>query len=135
MRFIKMLPVVLAFACAGEDGLTITGEYEDGFGGTHTITDASWVQDYGDYGITSFEVVDYDNDVGFVIGLGGEDNAYNAGLYSRFDFVTVDDQLWFCQSVFDAGTAQEAIDASGGDAADPAAGGCGGYPWSALDPL
>jgi hypothetical protein len=111
--------------------LEIAGTYEDDWGITHAIDDETW--DQGDAG--RFEILEFDNDTGVVIAHNAEDNAFNPGTYSRFDWTRFDDELWYCQTVYDAESAEAARDAEAADATDPSTSGCGGFAWSRLTPL
>lgn len=80
-----------------------------------------------------YEVNTWSNEGDFVIARNADTNEYNPGAFSRFDFATTDAGEFFCQTAYDAATAEAAIAAAAADATDPETTGCGGaFPWSAL---
>jgi hypothetical protein len=127
-------------ACGGNDGsdddggggsggggapLEIIGSYVDDFGGSHVITAETWTA------VTLiFHVDSYDNASDFLIAQNDAENEFNPDLYSRFDWHDEAGQLHYCQSVFDAASAEAAAMAMS-DRTDLATG-CGGFPWSKL---
>lgn len=108
-------------------GLAIAGSYTDDFGGTHEITDTVWTMD----GVGVFNISQYDNDGMWLVAQNDSSNAFSPDLWSRMDWTVDGTDLYFCQTVFDAPTEQDAIDATPAAANDLAAG-CGGFPWSQL---
>ena len=124
-----------AGACAG---LEIAGSWNEMFpdGGmqTHTISDASWTQ-ASEFGTSLYNIESCDNATGTIIAQGDSSNEFNPDLYSKFEWTAGDgDAVFYCQSVFDAATAQDAMNAAPADRGDPAAGGCGMFPWSSISP-
>jgi hypothetical protein len=109
------------------DGLEIVGEYVDNFMGEHAITETEWTN-YG----SVYLIAEWDNDAMFVVAQNHPDNEYNPDLWSRFDWTWDGDQLYYCQSVFDGDTIDDAR--SGGADADDLMAGCGMFPWSSLTP-
>lgn len=115
-------------------GLEIAGSWIDDYGMAHEITESAWSQESTGFSAL-FHVESFDNDADFLVAQNDAANDYNADLFSRFDWVEDGDgQLWYCQGVFDAATAADAESAPAPDRADPATTGCGGFPWSKLDP-
>ncbi|MBU1430740.1 hypothetical protein KKF91_09315 [Myxococcota bacterium] len=116
----------------GEAGLAIAGAWHDGFM-PHDITAEAWRMGEGaDISVFHIEVID---EVGeHLVALGDANNAWNPGLYSRFDWAWEGEALYYCQIIFDAETLEAARAASGADRADLMGAGCGGFPWSALTP-
>ena len=112
----------------GAAGLVITGHYTDDYGGTHVITEDTWTQ----FGV--FEITRFSNEEGWVVARNSAKNEYNPCLWSRFDFVFFQSELYFCQGTYDAVSEAEALAASSADGSDPTKGGCGSYPWSRLTP-
>lgn len=110
----------------------IVGEYTDAFDTAHAVTADGWrigaepeASRYTFTAVGERWAVAY-NDGG---------NMFAPGLWSRFDWVTVDAVLYMCQSAFDAADAATARAASA-DPSAPPEGGCGGmFPWSALSPV
>ncbi len=111
----------------GEGGLAIIGEYTDEWGDTHVITDSEWTNSAG-----TFHIEQWDNDAMFVIAHNDPGNVYNGDLWSRFDWAWSNDDLFYCQSVYDGPTLEDALAGS----ADPTdlAMGCGGFAWTNLTP-
>jgi hypothetical protein len=106
--------------------LAIVGSYADDFGDTHTISETEWTNSAG-----SFAISQWDNDEMWLVAQNAETNMYNPGNWSRFDWAWDAEQLYYCQSVFDGATIDDAL-AGGADGSDLAMG-CGGFPWSRLD--
>lgn len=111
--------------------LSIAGVYEDNFGGGHVLDEEQWRQNISG-SVSVFAVTDYDNDGGFVIAQNDANNDFNPSLWSRFDWTWFDGGLYFCQTVFDGATEDDAANATPADATDPTAGGCAGFTWSQL---
>jgi hypothetical protein len=114
------------------DAIAIAGEYMDGYGGLHTVSSTSWTQDYSG-AVSVFSIDSYDNETFFAIAQNDANNAFNAELWSRFDWLMdSSDQLWYCQTVSDAADMQTAMDTTAADSADPENAGCGGFAWTHL---
>jgi len=112
--------------------LAIEGNYTDDFEGEHAITSETWTS----YGYV-YNISQFDNDEMFVIALGDQDSGGLAAcVWNRFDWTEVDGDLYYCNTVFDAATEQEALDAEPADPSDPENGGCGegSFPWTLLTP-
>ena len=110
----------------------IIGNYMDDYMASHVISASSWTQSFGE-GIPSvFNFRKVDNEQDFLIAENDAMNEYSPSLFSRFDWVVVEGNLWYCQTIFDAESAEVAEATPAADATDPSAGGCGMYPWSAL---
>jgi hypothetical protein len=110
----------------GDQGLEIVGEYVDNFMSAHVITETEWTFDGSIYAI-----VEYDNDAGYLLAQNDEANTYNPGLFSRFDWTWSGDQLYYCQTAYDAASLELAR-MSGGADPDDLDMGCGMFPWSNL---
>ncbi len=115
----------------GAEPLEVIGSYTDDFMGTHVVTTDSWTQS-GQGAPLVFQIEQFDNDADFLVAKNDDANAFNPGLYSRFDWFEDGGQLYFCQSSFDAPTAAEAEMASA-DSGDLMMG-CGTFAWSTLTP-
>jgi hypothetical protein len=133
-----VLAVVLGFAgCEAEQaaGATdITGTYTDAFGGRHVITREAWTQSYEGSADLVFHLTKWDEAAHRVVGQNDAANAFGGGQWSRFDWASKAAVLYICQTRYDAASEAEALAATAADAADPTAGGCGGFPWTALAP-
>ena len=104
----------------------------DNFGGAHWISTGRWIQGEGAEA-SVFWVESFDEADQVVIARNDDANAYNPSLFSRFDFVRLGDDLYFCQTSFDSVSAEAAQAVPRADDSDPASGGCGGaFPWSQL---
>lgn len=107
--------------------LDIRGNYTDEFGSSHSIREWNWTN-----GESQFSVVDFVNEEGFVIAQNAETNEYFPGLWSRFEWTTTADGVYYCQVAYDAADEAAARGAESADATDPAAGGCSGFAWTKL---
>ncbi len=127
------LLVLSLFACGGEekksDPLEIVGTYGDDFGGTHVITATKW--DMAAMG--KFTITKYDNADDFVIAQNDATNTYNPGKWSRMDWAWSGNDLYFCQTVYDKDSADEAEAATPADA-EKLDTGCNGFGWTKLTP-
>ena len=117
--------------------LVINGSYTDTFNGTHEVSNDTWVMTFaGDPPSTlTLHIESYENDAQYLIAENGEDDTYNAGLYSRIDWTwDADDILYYCQVAFDAASAEDAEATEPPNDNSPNLGGCGGssFPWTAL---
>ena len=110
----------------------IIGNYVDNFMTSHVISASSWTQTYEGGAPSVFHVRKVNNESQFLIAENDAMNEYNPSLFSRFDWVTVDDQLWYCQTTFTAESVEDAEATPAADATDPSMSGCGMYAWSAL---
>ena len=108
----------------------ILGVWVDGFGGSHWITEDRWQSGWGP-GALRFAALEWDTDAMWLVAQNDSDNAFNPDLFSRFEWTFDGEQLYYCQSVFDGASADEARDAERADAADLDAG-CSGFGWSSL---
>lgn len=117
---------------AGRDTSDILGTWVDSFATEYTITSTEWRQTF-DADISTYAILTLDRDSMVVIAENGADNAFSPGKFSRFDWTQFDDRLFYCQSAFDAETAEAAASGAGSDPSDPENGGCGGmFPWTEL---
>ncbi|TVQ87265.1 MAG: hypothetical protein EA397_18275 [Deltaproteobacteria bacterium] len=107
--------------------LPIRGEWEDGFGGDHTVYEWSWTM-----GDSVFHITNYDAEERWIVAHNDAENDWSPEKWSRFEWVEADGSLWFCQVRFDADTEDEALEAESADTTDPSSSGCGGFAWSEL---
>jgi hypothetical protein len=124
----------MASDAASPASIEIAGRYDDGFGTTHVIDADGWSMTFGD-STSLFEFTTIDDVEDFAIARNDPANMFSPGLYSRFEWVRVGGQLYFCQSTFDAPTEAAAIDAARPDRSDPAMTGCATFAWSPLTPV
>lgn len=113
--------------------MPIAGAYTDSFGSTHTITNESWTMQFGDYSPSVHYFVEIDASGQWATAENDANNAYSAGLFSRFDWTESEQSLFFCQTAFAAASADEAKNTTAADANNLDTG-CGGFPWSPLLP-
>ena len=112
--------------------LPIIGEFMDDFMTSHVITADTWTQTYVGDDPSIFYIRSVNTDAQYLIAENDEMNAFSPSLWSRMDWAYVNDELWFCQGVFDAESAESAEDSVAPDSANPAMGGCGMFSWSKL---
>jgi hypothetical protein len=105
----------------------IAGSYLDNFGGLQSVSASFWFS-----AGSAFEVCSVDNARKRIIAQNDSRNTFNPGKYSRFEWTTFGNRLWFCQSVFDAPDAGAADAAPPADASNPVDKGCGQFAWSTL---
>jgi len=108
---------------------TIVGAYTDGYGATQHIAATTWTI------VTSvFHLSQVDNAQSFAIAQNDCANAYFPGAWSRFDW-TYDaaQSLWYCQTAYDAASAELALQTPAADAQNLDTG-CGGFAWAKLTP-
>jgi hypothetical protein len=107
------------------------GSYEDDDHYPHDLSAATWASGTSHYTLLQINKVKR-----YVVARNGSTNAWNPGLYSRFDWTTDGHgKLYYCQSADDKNSAAEAEAVTTADPADPASGGCGGFAWSGLTEL
>jgi hypothetical protein len=110
--------------------LSITGAWTDAWGSAHVINAFRWSID-----AAFFEVSQSDDAAGWLVAQNALSNTWNPGLWSRFDWAwDAEGGLWYCQTTFDGATEADALAAPAADATDPAAGGCGSFPWTSMTP-
>lgn len=116
------------------DPLAIVGIYTDTFGSSHTITDTSWTIQYGSYTPSLFSITAYDNTTMVVLAQNDDLNSYFPLLWSRFDWLELDEHLYYCQTTYNAASESDAASLPRADGSDPTSSGCGGFPWTDLTP-
>ncbi len=129
----KEKPQVLGSQTSSLEFIQILGTYEDSYNSGHKISAESWVVSFGE-STSTYEILSFDNANRVIIALNGEDS-FNPGEYSRFEWVYVDSKLFYCQSVYDGQTIEEAEEDQSSSSSDPIGGGCGSYdfPWTPLN--
>ncbi len=111
-----------------QDELSIIGVWDDGFGGTYDITSES-ITSWG----SLYAISQYSNADMYIIAQNDANNSYNPSLWSRFDWtMDADNNLYLCQTAFDAASEEDALNTPAADSSDPVNGGCGDFSWSAL---
>lgn len=109
-----------------DNDVEVAGAYRDDYGFSHRVDDQLWRS-----GDSLFHVLDHSNEERWLVARNDANNAFNAQLYSRFEWVTANGVLHFCQSQFAAQSARAAREAGRADA-DDLEEGCGGFSWSRL---
>jgi len=113
-------------------GLPIAGEWFDDWDARHSITSSRWIQS-SDFGTSTFEIIEFDKENRSVVARNADSNQFSPGLFSRFDWTEKDGRVYYCNTRFDAATAQEAAGEAPADGADPENGGCVSFAWSRLN--
>ena len=112
------------------------GAFEDDYGIRYTIGPYAWTQ----HGSTphsgaTYHVTDWNADQRFALAQNDADNATDAGLWTRIDWVQLegpDGYTWaYCYAVYDAETRNDALTAPASDRDTPRTG-CNGYPFSRM---
>lgn len=112
--------------------ISIRGEYESNFDGLETVTATVWQQ-----GGAPMRLVDWDETENWVVTQNDDEADFNPGLFNRIEFTEPDasGSFYYCFVEFGLSTADEARDSTAtADASDPETTGCGGFPWTRLDP-
>ncbi|SHK08036.1 hypothetical protein SAMN05444000_11863 [Shimia gijangensis] len=128
----------LASACTGveDNAPEISETYVDETGQFHAVGADGWLTfGLGEQLVYFVCLVDNEND--YLIAQNGSANDEDYELYSRFEWFVVEDQLFFCNQVSDAGSQADAMDFAAlprADQANPTLRGCGvdSQAWSAL---
>jgi len=115
-----------------DEEIEIAGDYVDNFGGMHQVDSEQWVMGFGE-SMSIFMIASFDNDARLVLAENDGENEFNPGLFSAFEWLYDGDDLYFCQSVFDAASLDAAATDASADAED-LDNGCGGFGWSQLLP-
>jgi len=79
-----------------------------------------------------FEIEGFSNDEQALFAHNASTNEYSPNLYSRFDWVVLQGDLWFCQTSYDAEPLEAARATTRADESDPTVNGCNTFPWSKL---
>lgn len=112
--------------------LAINGDYSDSYNSSHSINNTTWTVSFNN-STSTYEILEFNNEEQKIVALNGDDS-FSPGTYSVFEWVIIEDSLYYCQSVYDAETREEAENAEKSDSLDPSSGGCGtyGFPWTEL---
>lgn len=123
-------------ASTGGSALEVIGEWVETFPDettqTHSITEDTWTS-VSPFGTNVFHIDSHDNAAGVLVGQNDAANDFSPNLYSRLEWVWDGADLYYCQSVFDAESADDAWAAAGADPMD-LQGGCATFPWSLIEP-
>jgi hypothetical protein len=126
-----------AGSSTGGEPLEIIGAWVEVFPGgagmqTHTISEESWAI-ASEFGDSLHHIDSWDARARVLVAQSDESNAFNPGLWGKFEWLYDGGTLYYCQSVYDAETSDAAWSAPGAEPSDLDAG-CGGFPWSPLEP-
>ncbi|MBP0021432.1 MAG: hypothetical protein J7647_28240 [Cyanobacteria bacterium SBLK] len=149
--FLIIITIISLFILGGTSALadaivptpSIVGNYTTNYGGRQLIGNKRWIMKYKGQHPFIFTYTSVDNPSQTIIA----ENTYDegdgfdyTGKFSQFNWTYDDsDDLWYCQQVYDADTAEDAAAQPSADSSDPANGGCGiptnNFPWSQLIPV
>jgi len=119
---------------SGTDPLVIDGTYNDNFGCVQTITSSTWTTSTSSSCGGIFHIAFYSNEFEYLAAQNDPSNSFDASLWSRFDWVTAQGHLYYCQTAFSAATEAAALATARSDDSDPGASGCGGaFEWTQLN--
>ena len=106
-------------------GIEVFGRWESNFGGLTAVSRRAW----GDSRVERF-----DNVTNTAITQNRADDPWNPGKYNRVQWTDPSTGVFhFCMVAFGKDSAADAeADPATADPSDPAAGGCGGFPWTKL---
>jgi hypothetical protein len=136
---------VCAMPWATSGGLAIAAAtpYMDEWGSVHTITNTGW-STWDGAATSTFAIASYANSYvsptsdpwcgGYAIAQNGAANTYSPNLYSRFDWMSFNGGLYYCQTAYNATSTAAATAATAGRT-DPTKGGCdavNNFSWTKL---
>lgn len=111
----------------------LLGDFEDDYGNRFTNTEVAWVQNAS----RRYGILRWSTSGGYLLARNAATNPSDPGLWSRVDWVELDDMepwLWaFCLSAYDAETAEAAQAVTVADRSSPRTG-CNGFPFSRMRP-
>ncbi len=112
----------------------IAAVYVDNDGRLQAISPTTWVS-----GSSIFYICSVDNASRRIVARNGAYNASDPNKYSRFEWISFNRQLWFCQQVQNANSIPTAETAAAADPREPRLQGCGrsskppgSFPWFQL---
>lgn len=109
--------------------LNIRGTYTDEAGTVHAIREGRWSMNDGEH---LFLVKTFDNETQTLIAQNGATNTDNADLWSRFDWVFVNERLFVCHTANREDSAEKASMVPRAYDTNPTQSGCLGGPWVEL---
>ncbi|MBO6576826.1 MAG: serine hydrolase [Rhodothermales bacterium] len=107
-----------------------TGLFADDYGIEYSVTPDLWLQRPS----TRYHVVEWNPEGKYLLAQNGADNPSEAGLWTRIDWVALEDSEFewaFCYAVYDAGSLEEARAAPDSQRETPRIG-CNGFPFSRM---
>jgi hypothetical protein len=128
-------PADLGMGCIGSPwvelrlNMDLDGDFVDNNGQPHTINAFLWVMGTAP---SLFHIAEYSNDDDYALAQNDAANESYAGLYSKFEWTQHADGAWFyCQSIQDAASLEDAKNGSVDTDLDT---GCNGLGWSEMTP-
>jgi len=114
--------------------LAIIGSYNDQWATFNAFTQDTLVTGSLGEGGSTFGITQYDNTAGWAVAQNGEQNPFNAQLWSRFDWTWFVGALYLCQGAYAAESEEAAAATAAADATDPTASGCGDsdFAWTSM---
>jgi len=138
-QFIFCAFILLLFSCKSSelpnsqlnDRTLLKGTWSDDYEINYMIKDQTWKMGNE----ITFHILEWDESNQFVIVENDKSNAYNAGQYSRIDYIFLKDmkpyQWAFCLTAYDKETASDARNTAAADGNNPKSG-CNGFPFSRM---
>jgi len=117
---------------------SIDGFYKDNFNGFQLVGKKIWISG-GNFGELLFHYCKTINTQNYLVAQNDASNNYNPNKYSRFEWIVLGDDAWYCQQVFSADTEVGAEDFNKypkADSSDPEKIGCGKdgqFPWTKME--
>lgn len=109
--------------------LPISGQYADNWGSSHDINPFRWIMSAGE-SVSVFRIFQMDIEDQSFLAQNDFNNEYHPEKFSKFEWNIVENSLYYCQSVFDAESPEDAAMATA-DRSDLDTG-CAGFSWSML---
>jgi len=122
-----LLCLSLLTACGGGP-IELVGTYTTSFG-METISEETW-----DNGFTVTTIEDWDNNANWAVLKNPADDMFFPEKHSKVVWTEViDGKFHYCTVDFGLDTVEAArTSTKSADASEPGAGGCGGFPWTAM---
>jgi hypothetical protein len=131
--------VAILFSCKSselselklQDPDFMKGTWSDDYEINYKIDDQTW--EMGSE--ITFHVIEWNDNENYIIVENDKSNAFNAGQYSRIDYIFLNDMKsyeWaFCLTAYDKATEGDARNTSAADGENPKSG-CNGFPFSRM---
>jgi hypothetical protein len=115
------------------NSVPITAHYTDDYDTSHVIDSIQWEITYPETQPNLFIISSVNQEAMYLIAQNAESNEFDSELWSRFDW-HVDDLggIWYCQTTYNAVSAQAAEDSMVADHTQVDQSGCGSFPWTQL---
>jgi len=111
----------------------LLGDFVDDYGIVYSVSESRW-----QHGTASrYDIVAWSVDEQYFVARNHDENPGEAGLWTRVDWVKLDDSsafAWaYCYAIYDAATRAEAVVAPSSGRTTPRTG-CNGFPFSRMKP-